>query len=595
MNSDAQETPINEAQRTSVLEVRPRWWPPVVIVVLQYATMVACATLAPETPIHFVGLMASPPLATLLLILWWLFFSRVPVRDRVCGLLMAAAVVLGCRALADKSMAPVIGVYGVAALTTMVTGMLLLSAGLRWSRRRWLLALTVAGTCMVWTVLRLDGLDGNFVPGLSLRWSATVEDALVASTESRESSPTETPNIAVPLEAESADWPGFRGPARDGKVRGVRFATNWNEAPPRELWRRPVGPGWSSFAAVAGFIFTQEQRHHDELVVCYALADGQELWTNRVSARFQEIMAGPGPRATPTFSAGKLFTLGATGILQCIDPTNGKDLWQSDLKDDVQAPTPIWGFSSSPLALRDLIVVFSGVDNGKSVVAYDRNSGDVRWSSGDGNLSYASCQLETIDGIEQILMTSNIGLQSFEPANGALLWEHRWPIDKNTRVLQPLVFDDGAVLIGTGYGFGTRRVDVKRNAADWTVNESWTSRALKPYFNDFVEHDGHCYGFDARIFTCINLADGKRRWKQGRYGHGQVLLVVDAAVLVVVGEHGELVLLEANPDEHRELARIEMLDGKTWNHPVITQGKLIARNGAEMVCLELPGYVRPTE
>ena len=426
------------------------------------------------------------------------------------------------------------------------------------------------------------------MPQLGLRWRETAEAAFVASVQPKTTSDPSVERIAIPTEASPGDWPEFRGSARDGKVHGVTFKTDWNASPPREVWRRAIGPGWSSFAVVGGTIFTQEQRGEDELVSCYALEDGREVWVNTLPTRFQETIAGPGPRATPTFSEGRLFALGATGTLQCIDPGNGASIWQRDLTKDVDAGVPEWGFSSSPLVFEDSVVVFSGAGAAKSVVAYDKNSGELRWSNGRGTKGYSSAHLARVHGDAQVLMVSNAGLQSFGPADGTLRWEHIWLLEQNARIVQPLVLGDGTVFLGTGYGFGTRRLDVKRAGTEWQVEERWTSRRLKPYFNDFLEHNGDAYGFDARIFTCIDLETGERRGKGGRYGHGQVLLVVDAGVLVVLGEQGQLVLLEATPEEHREIAQLEMLAGKTWNHPVIAHRKLLLRNGAEMVCLELP-------
>ena len=598
--AEARETEAREPVESPAASavVVPRVWPVVTIVAIQLAAMVGTSWFAPETMAHVVGLFLSPIAGSVLVLLWWLLASRVPWKDRLVGVSVVAAATGACALLAHESVRITLVVYGLTSLTAMVAMVLLATGTVPWPSRRRLLAAVVLGICAVWTTLRLDGLDGDFLPELAFRWSPTAEQEFLEHAGSRES-PEESladdvegqapsGGIALPVDATPADWPGFRGRNRDGTIDGVTFSTDWSERPPRERWRRKVGPGWSSFTVVAPLVFTQEQRGPEEFVVAYRLEDGEEVWTNQVEERFEETVAGPGPRATPTYDRGRLYTLGATGIAQCLEPATGSPIWRRDLRSDVGAEVPTWGFASSPLVFEDLVIVFSGAGGGQSVVAYDRDSGEPRWTGGDGKLSYSSCHLARISETDQVLMYTEVGLQSLDARSGNLLWEHRWELKDLNRVVQPLVLDDDSVLLGTSFGHGTRRVSVTHIGGAWENKEEWTSRALKPYFNDGVYHDGSIYGFDARIFACIDVESGERRWKGGRYGHGQVLLIADMGVLLVLSERGELVLVEANPERHHELGRIEALSGKTWNHPVIAHGRLLVRNGAEAVCFDLP-------
>jgi outer membrane protein assembly factor BamB len=382
-----------------------------------------------------------------------------------------------------------------------------------------------------------------------------------------------------------AEWPGFRGPDRDSIIRGVRLATDWTESAPAVLWRRPVGPGWSSFAVQGDLIYTQEQRGEDEIVACYRLSTGQPVWRHRDGVRFWESNGGAGPRATPTLSNGRVYTFGATGILNALDAATGAVVWSRDVAAETGTEIPIWGFAASPLVVGDLVIVAAAGD----LAAYDLRSGTPRWAGPKGGGGYASPHLMTLDGVAQIVVLSGAGAKSLAPSDGALLWEVAWSGDG---ILQPGLTANGDVLIASGSGLasavGIRRVGVSHASGAWTVEDRWTSTGLKPYFSDFVVHEGFAFGFDGSILACIDLEDGMRKWKGGRYGHGQLVLLPDQDLLLVLTEEGELALVQAHPDGFRELARAPAIQGKTWNHPVIVGDTLLVRNGEEMVAFRLP-------
>ncbi|MBM3288900.1 MAG: alcohol dehydrogenase, partial [Candidatus Hydrogenedentes bacterium] len=384
-------------------------------------------------------------------------------------------------------------------------------------------------------------------------------------------------------------WPAFRGPQRDGVVRGTTIATNWSEKPPKEIWRKRVGLGFSAFAVVGDYIFTQEQRRDHEVVVCYKAATGDQVWTNAIEARFDEAV-GSGPRATPAFDAGKLYTQGATGVLQCLDAATGERIWKTDVGADTGASTPEWGFSGSPLVTDKHVIVFTGgaKDSDQAVIAYDKATGTKAWCGGEHGAGYSSAQLSTLGGVPQVLVTSGFGVQAFEPATGAVLWQNEWKTKMNPRVVQPMVMDGRAVLVGTAEGKGTRYVQVAQTDAGWTATEKWTSREFRPYFNDFVLHRGYCYGFDGDTFMCVDANTGKRRWKGTKYG-GQVLLVENSDALIVLSEKGEVALVRADPSQFQELAKFQAIEGKTWNHPVLANGRLFVRNAEEAACYEVQG------
>ncbi len=559
-----------------------RLLPGVVIVALQLLALYVPGYYGGAgSPQMFFGVMGSLIVGTLLVWVWWLFFSRARWADRLGGLALMIVVHGLTIVLADPS----------AKLVTLVPGIPWLCAVFvvsLFAGRRWVTVVAVLIASLGWTLVRTDGVTGSLSNEYAWRWSATAEERFMASEA-----------LAAPIApvvetaVERSAWPGFRGPARDSVVAGVTIDTDWSTNPPREIWRRPLGPGWSSFALVEDRLCTQEQRDEDEVVACYDAATGEPVWLHAYRARFWEAMGGPGPRATPTYHDGHLFTLGATGVLNCLDAATGEPVWTRNIADDAGAPLPEWGFASSPLVVDDLVIVHAaGATDGRAVVAYGIQSGEPRWFGEAGGASYSSPHLATLDGVRQVVMITVEGVFGLEPRSGELLWKHDWPLGgAGDRVVQPAIVDGGTgILIGTSFGLGTRRIDVARDrTGTWSANEVWTSRALKPYYNDLVVHRGTAFGFDGSILAAIDVATGERAWKGGRYGNGQLLLLPDQDLLLVSSERGELVLVRASAERFEEVARMQALKGKTWNHPVVAGGVVYMRNAEEAAAFRLPG------
>jgi outer membrane protein assembly factor BamB len=260
-------------------------------------------------------------------------------------------------------------------------------------------------------------------------------------------------------------------------------------------------------------------------------------------------------------------------------------VWSRNAASDTGLKVPGWGFASSPLVIDDVVIIATA----GTLVAYDIATGNRRWLGPAGGGGYSSPHLVTIDGVAQILLLNGAGAISVAPADGTVLWQHRWPGDG---IVQPAVTADGDVLIGSGSGFGggrvgTRSLAIGHGPGGWVAEERWTSIGLKPYFNDFVVHNGHAFGFDGSLLACIELKDGKRKWKDGRYGNGQLVLLPDQNLLLVLSEEGELALVGATPDQFSEFARFPAIKGKTWNHPVLVGDVLLVRNGEEMAAFRL--------
>jgi outer membrane protein assembly factor BamB len=565
------------------------------------------------------GLLTSFAAAVLVLV-WWLAASRAPWQERVEAV---ALVALGFLATPPFLHASIRGggmgnLFWVLALPVLAIGFVAWAVATRnvsgAVARRGSMAAVMAVLFAAFTLLRTGGNTSDFDNDLAWRWSKTHEEKLLAqaaeepvavTTPLPAASPAEAPSPAasaapapaptpsgvpsaapapVSLEQDtSADWPGFRGADRTGIARGARVATDWSTTAPVEMWRRPVGPGWSSFAADGDVIYTQEQRGEEEAVTAYSLRTGQPLWRHVDRARFWESNAGAGPRGTPTLAHGRVYTLGGTGLANALDARTGAAIWTKDAAADTGMKTPTWGFAGSPLVLGDLAIVAA---SGR-LVAYDAATGARRWLGPPaGGASYSSPHLATIGGVDQVLLLSASGLTSVDPRNGKLLWLHPW---KGYPIVQPALTPEGDVLISVSQDSGLRRISVARGPTGWTTAERWTSNGLKPYFNDFVVHEGHAYGIDGWLVACVDLATGQRKWKGGRYGAGQVMLLADQGLLLVLGERGDLALVKAAPDQFTEVAKIPgVLEGKTWNHPVLAGDVLLVRNAEQMAAFRLP-------
>lgn len=578
-----------------------RLWPGVLIVALQLFLRFVLPTFYPDAMLVGVaaGFFGGP-----LVLVWWVFFSRAPRLDRYVGALFIIAAIAATPLILDKSLATgMMGylslIYSVPVVSFALVASAALTRGLSDVPRRTAMAAAILAACGVFSLLRTDGIMGSGTSQFTWRWTPTAEQQLLAAatlpTPAPEPVAAPTPEPAAPKPETAApvklpeptplptlaEWPGFRGPARDSIVSNLRIATDWASAKPAELWRRPVGPGWSSFAVYHNRLYTQEQRGEEEVVTCYDAATGNPIWAHRDATRFWESNGGAGPRATPTLHNGRVYTFGATGILNALDARTGAVVWTRNVAAETKEKVPGWGFSSSPLIAGNLVLIAAA----GRMAAYDLATGAPRWMGPAAGGGYSSPHLFTASGVPQVLLTSDQGTISYEPSGGAVLWKHPWP--NGAPIVQPAITPDGDLLISSGDSSGIRRLHVANGSGKWTVEERWSTNGLKPYFNDFVIHEGHAYGFDGNILSCIDLKDGKRKWKGGRYGNGQLLLLRDQGLLLVLSEEGELALVRAEPGQFTEVARTPALEGKTWNHPVVVGERLFVRNSEEMVALRV--------
>ncbi|MEE8584236.1 MAG: PQQ-binding-like beta-propeller repeat protein [Acidobacteriota bacterium] len=458
-----------------------------------------------------------------LLLLWWLFFSRLTWKVRLAGLL---AVILGVAAAR--------------------------------------------------TLFRFEGFSGDLVPRLSWRWSAR-PDLPVEAGPNRQKTGA--------FDDREGDYPQFLGPNRNATLPDPGLITDWESHPPFQLWRQPVGAGWSSFAVAGDSAITQELRGDQEVVVSYRLQTGAVQWMHSDAGFYSDRLAGEGPRATPTVIEGKVYTLGSKGLLSCLDFFSGKLLWQRDVEEDHQLKGLIYGRASSPLVNGFAVIVTAG-GPGSALVAYHMESGELLWSAGSDQVVHTSPVMATIHGRQQILMLYGETLVGHDPGDGSVLWRHPRPA-KSPVAAQPLQISEELIFASSGYGVGGTMVRVRLDdRGGWESQTVWETIRLKSKFANMVYHDAFIYGLDDGILVCLDPKDGQRRWKRGRYGHGQIILAGN--LLLIQAESGEVALVEATPRQFNELTRFEALSSKTWNHPVLAGNILLLRNAKEAAAFELP-------
>ncbi len=531
---------------------RHRWWIPATILGIGLAAQTSALIRFAENPTFAkMSVLFIWPATLFACLLWWVFVSRFSWRTRLIPVGVLAAVFL-----------------------------------------------------VLASVFRVDGSDGDMVPVISYRWTPTAAETArdywkqqTVTTAAAPAQPAvDDANPAAesppPLVAGPDDWADFRGPQRDGVYRGSPVRLDWDQGSPKELWRHPVGLGWSSFAVLDDYAITLEQRDADEAVVCYSLKTGEPIWIHTDKARFTAVPVngGDGPHTTPAIDGDRTYSLGATGLLNCLQTRTGERIWSTDiLKDAGGGSEPAanleWGVSAAPLVVDDQVITIPGGTAGRSVISYEKESGKQLWAGGKFPASYCGARVEELAGVRQLLIFHGAGISGFS-LDGKELWGFPWENFAKVNAAQPIKLGESSLLIGSGYGQGTTRLELTRTGDDWQVEQKWSSTRLKLKFNDAILVNGMIYGLDDGMLTTLDPETGKSKWKTRGFGYGQ-LLAVDEERFLVVSEEGDVVLVAADPKKFTELARFHAVDGTTWNHPVIARQRLLVRNGTTAVCYDL--------
>ncbi len=584
--------PANAPSRTGIENLRV--WPIALLTALFWAFMYVNHEAELSQTWRFLSRMLAFLLVLILCLTWWLSRRQVRWQDRLLAIGVPMLYGIATLAFVDKS----IRLFGLLLITfplvmTIATAWLAIARSLSPRVQRLGYCALVALPFVYSLLFRFEGLKASQSSEMNWRWTETAEQKFsihhVALTKQAEGSAP-----AKPWTLQPGDWPDFRGANRDGVISGAIVVADWKEHPPKQLWKKRVGPGWSGMIVVDGHVVTQEQREAVEAVACYDAATGNEIWAHNDTERFEEDLAGAGPRGTPTFAEGRIYALGANGTLNCLVAETGAVVWSHNIVTDAgvaKAEFPQWGYSVSPLVVDGLVVVFAGGTGGKSLLAYHADSGKLAWAVPGGKQSYSSPQLATLAGVKQIVMHDTDALRGYNIADGAELWNYANGSALSLPMIQPHVLGPANLVVSITPGMA--RLEIKKEGGQWSATARWTSNLLKPDFSDFVVHKGFVYGLSDRIMCCLDVETGAKVWKKSRLGPGQSLLVADQDALLISNEKGEIILVSVNRDGPTELGRFPVIEGKTWNGAVLVGNRVFLRNAAEMAAYELNVQATP--
>lgn len=577
-----------------------RMWPVWLLALVSLWCLFGPTLLGMADYVRFFTLAIGALVQVVCMLLWGLFASGLRWKPRLLAVGLGVGVLVLGFALQHRSLGISILLYGVPITIIVLAVVSLLTSTQTWEKQRWLLASAWAIPILAWLPLRSEGYKASFMPQLRWRWTTDAETLALQALEAAKARTTNDRATLQPVSLKSGDWPRFRGVANDGQATEVPPGLS-SKVEMKKLWSKVAGPSWGSVIVVDGWLYTIEQRGPDEAVVCLDTKTGDEVWATAYPARFEDKtqVSGAGPRGTPTFHNGILYTVGGTGRVTAIQAHDGKMLWERDLIADTRGTVPEWGFSTSPYVDNERCIVMSNSSAGKTIdtICYDTKSGNVVWTGEEGGLSYSSPQVVELHGIKQILVSlTRMGgekngnlLLSRDYATGKELWRFDGDATGNA-MLTPIMVAGNRILINNGAA-GVSALEIGRDEKQpdqpFSVKVLWSQNRLLPEFSDLVVEGDVVLGLSKGLLTALKIADGKLLWKKFRFGGGQLIGLPTEQSVLVISEEGKLSLIRVSSQGPELLCESDALGGKTWNHPVIVGNRIYCRNAEEVACLEL--------
>jgi outer membrane protein assembly factor BamB len=388
-----------------------------------------------------------------------------------------------------------------------------------------------------------------------------------------------------PITSTHREWHQWRGPNRDGISHETGLITSWPEAGPREVWRISLGDGFSGISISNGRAYTMYAKGEDEIVVCFDAKTGEEIWRYLDDYRFENRQGGDGPRSTPTVDGDSVYVLSAHGRLVALDALTGKERWGYDFTKAFESQVPQHGFSTSPVVEENLLLVEVGGTENRAIIAFNKEKGDIVWNTQDDSPAYSSPITVTIHNVRQAIFFTADGLVSVSPQDGQVYWRYTWHTSYNVNAATPIFFAPDKIFISSGYDTGAALVQIEETDGKLSVSEIWRSRVMKNHFGSSILHEGYLYGFDDGTLKCIEANTGEEQWRNREFRKGTLILA--DGHLIVLGEGGNLALVKASHAEYLEVAQTQILNGRCWTAPSVSDGKLYLRNNEELVCLDL--------
>jgi len=387
------------------------------------------------------------------------------------------------------------------------------------------------------------------------------------------------------LAAHAAEWPQWRGLARDGKSPESGLLKQWPAAGPKVLWTAiGLGEGYSSYSLAAGKLYTQGQQGKTEFVIALDANTGKKLWQTPAGGSYNESR-GNGPRGTPTIDGQMLYSMSADGTLSVLNKADGKKQWDLNVVDKFGAHVIHWGMSESPLINGPQVIVQPG-GRGASVVALDKTQGKIIWKSGSDSAGYASAIAFDFGGIRNIVTFTGEGIVGLNGATGEQLWRYDKVANRTANIATPL-FTNGHLFVSSDYGTGCALLKLTAAAGKVKADEIYFNRDMRNHYCSSVLVGEHVYGFSSNVLTCMKLMTGEVAWRDRSVGKGQ--LIFADGMLYLQGEGGVLALAEATPSAYKETSRhtIGRGDYPVWTLPVISDRRLFVRDQDKLTCFAL--------
>ena len=379
-------------------------------------------------------------------------------------------------------------------------------------------------------------------------------------------------------------WPRWMGPNFDGVSTESSWSTDWESTPPRELWSKELGIGFSSMSISDGRVYTMGNIDGTESVYCFDADTGKELWRHSYPCKLVAVLYEGGPGCTPTVDGDKVFAVGKEGQLMCLDAVSGKVVWEKDLQQELGVRLHEWGFNASPTIVGADLFVEVG-----RLVSINKLNGSINWQSELHTAGYGSVRAFENNGRKLLATLDCDGLRINNADDGAEIVMESWKSPFRTNATTPII-DGDTVFISSGYNVGC---GLFRMAGD-RLEEVYVNREMRNHFNNSILFDGHLYGFDGNSnlgrvvhLKCMDHATGEVLWKHRGLGCGS--LMIANGKLVLLSDDGRLVIAEANSNAFTKLAEAQILEGRCWTVPVLLGGKVYARNArGKLVCVQLP-------
>jgi outer membrane protein assembly factor BamB len=384
-----------------------------------------------------------------------------------------------------------------------------------------------------------------------------------------------------------ADWPQYRGPGRDGIAREGGLLESWAGGQPTVVWRRSIGTGYSAVSAVSDRLYTLDADEQREHALCLNAPSGETLWQVELGEFVQAELGDGGPRSTPTVVDGVVYAVSSQARLVALDAVDGRLLWDRDLTE--LGPVPRFGYAVSPLVDGGLVIVEVGEsEKAPGVTAFDRKTGELRWSALQGPAGYSSALVAEIASVRQVLIFRAAGRELVSlSTSGELLWRHATP-EALSAIAMPIFQAPDRIFLSTSEdAFGGRMLRVVGGTDSFRIEEVWSERLMRNHFNSSVLVGGYLYGFDNGTFRCLDAATGERRWAQRGLGKGSLVAAGD--LLYVLGDGGTAALVRATPEGYREAGRLQVMEGRSWTSPSLADGRLYLRDFDEIVSLDIRG------